>query len=319
MFRKSLSICLLALTVLLGACAAPPAIATSTSVPPTTIPTATPITLTDSLGHKVTLTSPATRIVSLAPSNTEILFALGAGDELIGRDDFSDYPAEAQKVPSIGSLYPNVNAEAIVALQPDLVLAAGITNPDDVNALIDLGLTVYATSIARDLDDIYADILAVGQLTGKVTEAEQLVADMRARAQAVASKAANVTNRPKVFYETDDTDPSKPWTRGPGTYADALITLAGGQNVGAVGKDQDFQMSLEEIVNQDPDIIIFSHAAYSGRTKEQVLARTGWESIKAIKNTAVFSIDGNLIDRPGPRVVEGLEELAKLIHPELFK
>lgn len=333
MFRKLILPILLSLSVLLGACTAPAAAPTATSAPtpapatattaPTVVPTAEPtpepIALTDRLGRAVTLAAPAQRIVSLAPSNTEIVFALGAGDKLVGRDDFSDYPPEASKVQSLGSLYPKVNAEAIVALKPDLVLAAGITNPEDVKALADLGLTVYATSYTTSLADIYADILAVGQLTGRSGEAEKLVADMQARVEAVASETANVAERPNVFYETDDTDPSSPWTRGPGTFLDALINMAGGQNIGATGQDQDFQMSLEAIVKEDPAIIIFSHASYSGRTPEQVMARPGWENITAVKNKAVYAIDGNLLDRPGPRVVEGLEALARLIHPELFK
>lgn len=343
MFRpKSIFALLLAVSLMLGACAAPAAptsIPVPTAVPatiaPTTAPTveptteptaeptaestAKPIILTDALGREVTLVAPATRIVSLAASNTEIVFAVGAGEALIGRDEYSDYPAEALNVPSVGSLYPNVNAEAIVALNPDLVLAAGITNPDDVKALADLGLTVYATSYAQSLDDIYNDIRAVGALTGHATDAETLVADMQTRVDAIASTTADVADRPSVFYETDDTDPSKPWTRGPGSFLDALVTMAGGQNIGAIGEAQDFQMSLEAIVLADPAIIIFSHANYSGRTPEEVMARTGWENVAAVKNQAVYAIDGNLVDRPGPRVVDGLEALAKLIHPELFK
>ncbi|MBF8284274.1 MAG: putative ABC transporter substrate binding protein precursor, partial [Anaerolineales bacterium] len=178
MFRKLFFPTLLALSVLLGACASPaasptpvpPTATTAPIVEPTTAPavepTLEPMTLTDSLGREVTLAAPAQRIISLAPSNTEIVFALGAGDKLVGRDDFSDYPPEALKVQSIGSLYPNVNAEVIVALKPDLVLAAGITNPDDVTALAKLGLTVYTTHNATGLADIYSDILAVGRLTG---------------------------------------------------------------------------------------------------------------------------------------------------------
>ena len=310
MFRKIL-LPIIALALLLSACATP--------ATPTAAPTAEAITLTDGLGRQVVLAAPAQRIVSLAPSNTEIVFALGAGAQLVGRDEYSDYPAEAASVPSVGSLYPNVNAEAIVALKPDLVLAAGITNPDDVKALADLGLTVYTTSYASALDDVYGDILAVGKLTGHTADAEKLVADMKVRVEAISVKTAPLATRPKVFYETDDSDPSSPWTRGPNSYAEALINLAGGINVGSVGNAQDFQMSLEEIVNQNPDIIIFSHASYSGRAPEQVMARPGWGTIAAIKNGAVFSIDSNLVDRPGPRVVDGLEALAKLIHPELFK
>jgi len=341
MSRKLILPIALALSLLLGACAAPAAPVTPTTAPtavpptattaptavptveptpePTAEPTAEPILLTDSLGREVKLAAPAQKIVSLAPSNTEILFAIGAGDALIGRDDFSDYPAEAANVPSIGSLYPNVNAEAVVALSPDLVLAAGITNRDDVKALADLGLTVYATSFATGLDDIYTDLLAVGQLTGRQADAEKLVADMKGRVEAVISKTANSTDQPKVFYEIDATDPAKPYTTGKGTFIDQLLTMAGGANVGQVGADPYFQISLEELVAQDPAIILLGSATYGGQTPELVAQRAGWEGLAAVKNGAVYTFDDNLVSRPGPRVVDGLEALAKLIHPELFQ
>ncbi|MEK7787464.1 MAG: cobalamin-binding protein [Chloroflexota bacterium] len=333
MFRKIL-LPIIALTLLLSACATPtatpavvpPAAPTSapavepTAVPteaPTAEPTAEPIVLTDSLGREVTLAAPAQSVVSLAPSNTEILFAIGAGAQLIGRDDFSDYPPEAASVPSVGSLYPNVNAEAIVALQPDLVLAAGITNPDDVKALADLGLTVYTTSVAANMDDIFNDILAVGRLVGRDAEAATLVTDLKARADAVIQKAGGV-EPVKVFYEIDATDPASPWTAGPGSFIEQLLTLAGGQNIGNVSKEQYFQISLEELVTQDPDIIILGSATYGGQTPELVAARNGWSGISAVKNNKVYAFDDNLVSRPGPRVVDGLEKLAELIHPELF-
>ena len=346
MFHKSFSISapiLLLLSLLLGACApaatpaatatvavptalptaaAPTVAPTHTPVPPTATPlepTSAPIALTDSLDRQVTLAAPAQRIVSLAPSNTEILFALGAGDRLVWRDDYSDYPAEALKVQSIGNLYPNVNAEAIIALKPDLVLAAGITNHDDVKALADLGLTVYTTHNASSLDDIYADILAVGQLTGQTQPAESLVANLRARAEAVTAKTQTASSRPVVFYEVDATEPSKPWTAGPGSFMDGLITMAGGANVGRVGVDQYFQISLEQLVTQNPDLIVLGSFTYGGQTPELVAQRPGWQNIKAVKNGAVYPFDDNLVSRPGPRVVDGLEALAKLIHPELFQ
>ena len=337
MFRKLFFPALLALSVLLGACTAPAASPTATVAPPPVPPTATtapivepttapaveptlePMTLTDSLGREVTLAAPAQRIVSLAPSNTEIVFALGAGDKLAGRDDFSDYPAEALKVPSIGSLYPNVNAEVIVALKPDLVLAAGITNPDDVTALAKLGLTVYTTHNATGLADIYSDILAVGRLTGRSADSEKIVADMKARIEAVTARTAALTDKPKVFYEIDATDPAKPYTAGPGSFIDQLLTLAGAANVGNVSTEQYFQISLEELVAQDPAILLLGSFTYGGQTPELVKARVGWDKITAVKNGAMYIFDDNLVSRPGPRVVVGLETLAKLIHPELFK
>jgi iron complex transport system substrate-binding protein len=334
MFRKLVLPILISLGLALAACGpaatptpAPtlePTIAPTlepTAIPteaPTEIPTPEPITLTDGLGREVVLTAPAERIVTLAPSNTEIVFALGAGDKLVGRDDFSDYPPEAANVASVGSLYPNVNAETIVALKPDLVLAAGVTNPDDVTKLADLGLTVYATSYAVTLDDIYNDILAVGALTGKSAEAETLVTDLKTRVETISTEAAAASSQPIVFYEVDATEPEKPWTAGAGTFIDALITLAGGQNAGAVNADY-FQISLEQLVTTDPDLIVLGSATYGGQTPETVAQRPGWQTLTAVKNNAVYTFDDNLVSRPGPRIVDGLEALAKLIHPELFK
>jgi iron complex transport system substrate-binding protein len=295
-----------------------PLLAACAPATPAATPTPAPIAVIDGTGRTVTLVAPAQRIVTLAPSNTEILFAIGAGDRLIGRDDYSDYPAEALSVPSIGSLYPSVNAEAVVALKPDLVLAAGITSDADVQALADLGLTVYKTSKAAGLEDIYKDISAVGQLTGTAEAAERLVADLRARVDAVTAKTSGLGNKPVVFYEVDATEPAKPWTAGTGTFIDELLTLAGGVNAGNVGADY-FQISLEQLVTQDPDVIVLGSATYGGQTPELVAQRAGWQNLQAVTNNAVYTFDDNLVSRPGPRVVDGLEALAKLIHPELFK
>ncbi len=338
-FLKALGMTI-AMGLLLAACApvatptsipatltSPPPTETGVPVPVTQLPVETstpeptpaPIVLTDSLGREVTLAAPATRIVSLAASNTEIVFALGAGDRLVARDEFSDYPAEALDVFSLGSLYPNVDAEAVVALESDLVLAAGITNPDDVQALANLGLTVYATSIANDLDDIYNDILAVGQLTGQISEAEALVADLRSRAEAVSSKTGAVEEKPLVFYEIDATDPAKPWTAGPESFISALIALAGGDNAWNAGESEYLQLSLETLVQLDPDVIVLGSFTYGGQTPELVAQRPGWENLSAVKNGRVYTFDDNLVSRPGPRVIDGLEALARLIHPELFE
>ena len=337
MFRKFLShivsLCL-ALAMLLSACApaatptaaptsAPPAQPTSlpTAAPtaaPTVEPSPTPIELTDGLGNKITLARPAQRIISIAPSNMEILFASGAGSQVIGRDELSTYPDAAAKITSIGSTYDKLNTEAIVALKPDLVLAAEINNPDQMKTLQDLGLTVYWLANPKTYDDLYQNLDIVGQLTGHIAEAQQLVDSLKARYAAVVDKVKTISTKPKVFYEIDATDPTKPYTAGSGTFIDALITLAGGDNIGEVLKDQYGQLSAEELVKQDPDIIILGDALY-GVTVESVGQRAGWESIAAVKNKAVYTFDDDLVSRPGPRLGDGLEQMAKLLHPELFK
>ena len=300
-------------------CAALLAGCSLSQMPPSTEAPPEPVTLIDSLGRQVTLAAPPQRIVSLAASNTEILFAIGAGDRLVGRDEFSDYPAEALNVASIGSLYPTVNAEISVALEPDLVLAAGITNPDDVVALSQLGLTVYATSRASNLDDIYTDILAVGVLTGESATAQAVVNDMQARVRAVENLTSKVNDRPTVYYEIDATDPSKPWTSGPNSFIDLLITTAGGVNVGAASSEAYWQISLEELVQQDPQIIVLGSSKYGGQTPALVAARPGWGQISAVTTGNVHMFDDDLVSRPGPRVVQGLEALATIIHPEISK
>src|SRR5512136_895066 len=166
---------------------APPAAPTATTAPAAT-PTPEPIQLTDGLGRTVQLAAPAQRIVSLAPSNTEILFALGAGSQVIGRDALSDYPAEAQTVTNIGSLLDKLNTEAIVALKPDLILAAEINSPEQVKALEDLKLAVYWLANPKTFDDLYANLETVGKLTGRSAEAAKLNESLKARYDVVIQK-----------------------------------------------------------------------------------------------------------------------------------
>jgi iron complex transport system substrate-binding protein len=302
MLRK-LTFILLALGLLLTACAP-------------SAPAAGPIQLTDGLGREVSLAAPAQRVVSLAPSNTEILFAIGAGSQVVGRDEFSDYPAEAASVEKVGGSMGEYSVEAIVALKPDLVLAAEINTPELVKQLEDLGLTVYYLKNPKTIEEMYTNLGIVGQLTGH--EVTSVVDGLKARVKAVDDKISTAADHPAVFYEIDATDPAKPYTYGPGSFGDLLITRAGGVNVGGQLTDPYPQISLEQLVVSNPSIILLGDAQW-GTTPESVLVRPGWESIAAVQSKSVFPVDDNLISRPGPRLVDGLEALAKLIHPELFQ
>jgi len=262
-------------------------------------------------------TPPAVRIVSLAPSNTEILFAVGAGAQIVGRDELSDYPAEAQQVASIGSTYGALNAEAILALQPDLVLGADITSPEQVQALEDLGLTVFVLPNPVDFEGLFANLELVGELTGHAAEAQTAVSGLRTRVQAV-TQATQGAIRPTVYYEVDGTDPTAPWTTGSGTFQSLLIQLAGGQNMAEELQGWG-QISLEELVARDPAVIVFGLGPWVPTTAEGLAARTGWGDIAALQQGAVYGIDANWVDRPGPRLVDALEAMARFIHPELFE
>ena len=332
MYRKTLLITIL--IMLLTACApqATPTVVSSPQGAPTATeivvteaamteaPTAAPtgITLTDGIGREVKLDAPAQHIVSLAPSNTEILFAIGAGSQVVGRDEFSDYPAEADAVAKVGGSMGQYSVEAIVALKPDLVLAAEINTPELVKQLEDLGLTVYYLKNPLTLEEMYTNLGIVGQLTGH--DITELVDSLKARVAAVDEKIAPLSSRPTVFYEIDATDASKPYSYGPGTFGDLLIQRAGGANLVSLAGIADSypQVSLEQIVATNPGIIILGDSMW-GVTIDSVLSRPGWEGIDAVKNKQIFDFDDNLVSRPAPRLVDGLEQLAKLLHPDTFK
>jgi ABC-type Fe3+-hydroxamate transport system, periplasmic component len=310
-FNLLLSVLLIG-AVLLSACA--PA-ATPTAVP---TPTASVLTLTDGLGRTVTLDSAAQHIVSLAPSVTEMLYAVGAGAQVVGRDSFSDYPEAAKSIQDVGGSNGNYSYEGITALHPDLVIAAEINTPDQVKALENLGLKVYYLSNPVDFNDLFDEMNTLGRMTGHEADAKTAADALQKRVQAVTDAVAKATTQPSVFYELDGSDPANPWTTGPGSFMDQMITLAGGKNVGSDLKSQWAQISIEDLLVKNPDYIILGDSNY-GTTADQVAARTGWDKLTAVQNKQVLPFDDNLVSRAGPRMVDGLEALAKLIHPELFK
>jgi len=276
----------------------------------------TPQTYTDSLQREVTLLQPAQKIVSLAPSNTELLFAIGAGSQVVGRDDFSDYPAEAAQLPSVGGSMGDYNLEAIVALQPDLVLLSELNSSDLVQSLENLGLKVYYLGNPVEIEGLYTNLETLGKITGHEADAASLIESLKAKVSKVDELIATTSTRPLVFYELDATEPTKPWTAGPGTFVDQLITRAGGENLGGSLDGAWVQISQEALIINDPEIIVMGDSIY-GITAEQVAERAGWENLKAVTDGQIYPFDDDLASRPGPRLVDGLIELARIIHPEI--
>lgn len=305
MFRKTFFVVLL-VALTLAACA------------PGASSNAAGLTLKDGLGREVKLASPAQRVVSLAPSNTEILFALGAGDKVIGRDEFSDYPEAAKAVQSVGGSMGEYSLETIVSLQPDLVLASELNSPELVSSLEKLGLTVFYLPNPKSFDDLYTNLETVATLTGR--DATKLTDSLKARVAAVDEKIAVLSNHPVVFYEIDATDPSKPYTAGVDTFIHFIINRAGGTNFTELAGITDAypQVSLEQLVVMPPDVIILGDSMW-GTTPEVVAERPGWSALTAVAEARVYPFDDNLVSRPGPRLVDGLEALAKLLHPEAFE
>ena len=320
MTRKMILI-LVSIILVLSACS-PVEMPTKEPVSPTSVPDEEvvdwPLIITDDLGNTIELQTYPKAIVSISPSTTEILFAIGAGDQVVGRDDFSLYPEAAMKVESIGSLWEGVPTEAILAMEPDLVIAAQIVSEENIQVLLDLGLPVYWQANPTDFDSLYKNLLDVSEITGHTQETMALVAELQNRVETVVTTLADAKDAPSVFYELDATDPSNPWTTGSDTFIDYIITMAGGLNAAAALQGDYAQISAEELIAVNPDIIMLADALY-GVTPESVAERPGWDVIIAVQNGSIYPIDPNMMSVPGPRLVDALEETANLIHPELFE
>ena len=273
---------------------------------------------TDGRGEKVYLSGPAASIVSLSPPITEMLYAIGAGDALVARDSFSDYPAEAAALTDIGGGFADYDLETIAAMQPDLVVAGAINTPELVQSLEDLGLTVFYLDNPDDIEGAFDAMRELATLAGKGVEAEAAINDLEARVGAVDAALANVSDKPTVYYELDATDPAAPYTGGAGSFYSAMLARAGAQNVGDALESEWAQISLEALLQADPDYILLGDAMW-GVTPESVAARPGWGALTAVQEGRVLPFDDNLIARIGPRQVDGLEALAKIFHPDLFK
>jgi iron complex transport system substrate-binding protein len=262
----------------------------------------------DDLGRLVAINGTPQRIISLAPSNTEILFALGLGDKVVGVTDYCDYPPEALNKTKVGG-YINPDIEKIVALNPDLILVAYGTPMDVIDTMVGLGLTVYGIK-TTDLDDLLNDIRRVAEITDKEVEAQALTSEMASRIQAVTNQTEELEQRPRVFYIVWH-DPL--WTAGSGTFIDELIEKTGGVNIcqNITGYST---VSIEEVIARDPEIIITSELSYDWAINATELASTN-----ASQTGRIYTLDDNLVQRPGPRLVEGLEWFAHFIHPEIFE
>ena len=265
----------------------------------------------DDLGRLVAINGTPQRIVSLAPSNTEILFALGLGEKVVGVTDWCDYPPEALENEKVGS-YDTPDIEKIRALNPDLILVAYGTSIDVINTLEGLGLTVFGIK-STDLDDVLNDIRTIGEITDKEVEADTLTSEMAIGIQAVTDQTEELEQRPRVFYIIWGGEGSALWTAGSETFIHELIEKAGGVNIcqNITGYTT---ISIEEVVARNPEVIIASEWSFEWAQNETLLQGTN-----ASQGGRIYQGDDNLVQRPGPRLVQGLEWFAHFIHPEIFE
>ncbi len=275
-----------------------------------------PGTYTDDMGRQVELDEIPERIVSHVPGITEILFALGLGEKVVGVSNYCDYPEEARLKEKVGGFW-NPSIEKIVELRPDLVLTNG-SNKQLMPQLDSLGMT-YLVIDPKNIDGIFENIELLGKVTGVEGRARELIQDMQKDISRIVNQVKGAP-RARVIYIIDTTDLSNPWTAGPGSFVDSFITMAGGINIAAEAPAPWVQFSIEEVVSSDPEIIILPAKHGTVFTPPEALrAHTAWRETTAVKQDRIYPIDGDLVDRPGPRFVQGLEEIARFIHPELFQ
>lgn len=303
-----------ALLILAATCAVTGTPAPSSTPQPSAsaLVAAFPTTVTDFQNRSVTIATRPERIVSIGPSITEFLFALGVGPRVVGADDFSDEPAAAKQVEKVGGI--KVNFEKVVALRPDLVLSVKFSD-GTIEKLAGAGLMVLVVD-PQTTGDVARTAILLGRAVG--SDGDAMARDIQKRVDDVRSKTSSVATKPRVYHEIDASDPTKIFTVGPGSYIQDLIEIAGGQNIAARAASAYPQLSAEEILRSDPEIIVLAAAEYSAKP-EQVAARAGWSVLSAVKNKRIVTIAPNLINRPGPRVGEAAEAYARLVHPELYR
>ncbi|RUL50806.1 ABC transporter substrate-binding protein [Lysinibacillus antri] len=276
-----------------------------------------PVTITDDANREVTIEEAPETIVSIQASNTEIAFALGLGDKIVGVSDYDNYPAETADIQKVGA--QDINAELVLTMMPDMALVTDYhynTHPQVLEQFEEAGIDVVVIGGAESFADAYDNIAMIGQATGTTDEADKIIADMKERLEAIKDKAASITEKKRVWVEVSPAPDI--FTTGKNTFMHEMLESINATNV-AEEHDGWVKLNEEEIVQLNPDVIITTYGYYIEDPKAEVLAREGWAEVPAIKEGNVFDVDSDTVTRPGPRLIEGVESLAKFIYPETFK
>ncbi|MCW6061106.1 ABC transporter substrate-binding protein [Clostridium sporogenes] len=268
------------------------------------------IKITDSYGKELTFEKAPEKIISLSPGATETIYALNKENTLVGRSDFDDYPAAVSKVKSVGGV-KDPSIEKITELKPDLVIGGAHFSKDTVKKLEDLGIKVAVLYGAEDLDGAYKNIMDISTILGVTEKGQTMVDGMKKKVESVENKVKSL-NKPKVYYVVDFGKAD--FTAGGDTFIGKMIEKAGGENIAKDTKGWNY--SFEKIVENKPEMIILSDKF---NTKKNFLAADKYKDLAAVKGNKIYEIDDNMLLRQGPRQADGLEALAKLIHPEAFK
>lgn len=264
----------------------------------------------DDVGRRIYLAKPPARIVSLAPSITEMLFAMEAGDQLVGVTDFCDYPPEALKKSKVG--YSNPNLESLVALQPDLVVAPNdFLKADVILKLEQLKIPVFILA-DKNVEDIFVHIQTLGRIVGRSPKADAVAMELRQQVTAIKQRIQDRTPV-RMLYVLN----SQPLiTVGPGSFIDQLIGIAGGANIAAKSATPYPRLSMEAVLQEDPEVLVFPVGKAEGISESEQQAWRQWSTMTAVKRGRLHQISADWLNRPGPRITKGLESLASILHPD---
>ncbi|MEH7155044.1 ABC transporter substrate-binding protein [Neobacillus drentensis] len=276
-----------------------------------------PVTLTDATDTKVIIEKKPEKIVSLIPSNTEIAFALGLDQEVVGVSDFDNYPEAATKKEKVGG--QEINLEKIISLKPDLVLAhasSAHNSEAGLQQLKDAGIAVLVVNDAQNFDQVYDSIKMIGKATGETAKADEMITGMKDKLAKIKAKAGEIKEKKKVLVEVSPAP--EIYTPGKNTFMDQMLSYINAENI---ANDQEgwIKIDQEAMIKRNPDVIVTTYGYYVKNPVDQVLNRKGWETVNAVKNKQVVDVDSDRVTRSGPRIVEGVEDLAKAVYPEVFK
>lgn len=268
----------------------------------------------DDRGVEVSFESVPETIISLQPSNTEILFELGAGDKIIGATEYDTYPNEALEIERVSDL-STVNTERVVELNPDVVFAYTSGAEAQVEQLESAGIKVFVIRSASSIEDVYGDIKQIASVVDLEEKGDQVIAGIQKQIATVQEKIAKLDEKKKVYFEIAPAPDI--WSIGSGTFQQEIITASGVENIYA-DQQEWFAVSEEDIITRNPEAIVTT-VHYTENPVADILSRTSWKSISAVQNKEVYVINSDIFDRPGPRIGQAVEMLAKTIYPNLFK
>ncbi|MBB5172944.1 ABC transporter substrate-binding protein [Texcoconibacillus texcoconensis] len=273
-----------------------------------------PVTVKDAWEREVTIDEEPEELISILPSNTEFVYTLGAFERLVAVTDNDDYPAEVEDLPSVGDM--EIDIEALLMKNPDLVLAGELNNPDGVEQIEEAGVDVIVVDDAHSIAEVQETMTMIGEVLGLNDKAEELNEDFDTRIAQIEEKADMINDEERARVWVEIWPEPELFTVGEGTILNEMIEMVGAENV--VNEQGWPEYNEEDAVLHDPDIIITTYGAAIEDSKQQVLDRSAWQDVEAVKNDRVHEVDSGLVERTGPRIIEGVEQLAEKIYPDIY-